>query len=91
MFPTVAPSASASGARVGQTGPVPAVLLAHQGGWDELLLVAGPLAVIALLLVLADRRAKRALERTAAELPGDGEHAEGEGGGAGAPGGTPPT
>lgn len=37
------------------------MLLAHQGGWDELLLVAGPVAVIAALLVLADRRAKRAL------------------------------
>ena len=36
------------------------ILLAHQGGWDEKLLVAGPVAVVAGLLWLADRRAKRA-------------------------------
>jgi hypothetical protein len=56
---------------------VPAVLLAHQGGWDELLLVAVPVAVIALLLVLADRRAKRALERSAAEPGADDDDAPG--------------
>ncbi|MCY4257514.1 MAG: hypothetical protein OXE04_04405 [bacterium] len=33
-------------------------LLAHQGGWDEILLVASPLAMLAALLVLANRRAK---------------------------------
>ena len=38
--------------------PLP-LLTAHQGGWDEVLLVAGPLAVIAGLLWLADRRARR--------------------------------
>ena len=32
------------------------VLLAHQGGWDEILLIAGPIVVIAGLLVLAKRR-----------------------------------
>lgn len=31
-------------------------VLAHQGGWDELLLVAGPIVVIAALLALAKRR-----------------------------------
>ena len=35
------------------------VLLAHQGGWDEIGLVAGPLAVVAALLWMADRRARR--------------------------------
>ena len=30
--------------------------LAHQGGWDEILLVAGPIAVIVGLLWLAKRR-----------------------------------
>ncbi len=35
------------------------VLLAHQGGWDETLLVAGPVAVVAGLLWLADRRSRR--------------------------------
>ncbi|MDG1188135.1 MAG: hypothetical protein P8M10_10015 [Ilumatobacter sp.] len=31
-------------------------ILAHQGGWDEVLLVGGPMLVIASLLVLAKRR-----------------------------------
>ncbi len=34
------------------------LLLAHQGGWDEILMVAGPLVVVGGLLVLANRRAK---------------------------------
>ena len=33
------------------------VLLAHQGGWDEILLVLVPIALFALLLVVANRRA----------------------------------
>lgn len=33
-----------------------ASLLAHQGGWDEILLVAGPIAVIVLLLTIVKRR-----------------------------------
>jgi hypothetical protein len=32
-------------------------VLAHQGGWDELLLVAAPISVFAGLLWLANRRA----------------------------------
>lgn len=39
-------------------GPIPA-LVAHQGGWDEILLVAGPMAMIAGLLWLARRRVTR--------------------------------
>ena len=31
-------------------------IFAHQGGWDEILLIAGPMVVIAGLLVLAKRR-----------------------------------
>ena len=31
-------------------------LLAHQGGWDEILLIVGPMAAIAALLVIAKRR-----------------------------------
>ena len=34
-------------------------LLAHQGGWDELLLVLGPMLVFAALLVVARRRAEQ--------------------------------
>jgi hypothetical protein len=33
-----------------------AQVLAHQGGWDEMLLVAGPIVVIIALLALAKRR-----------------------------------
>jgi len=32
-------------------------LIAHQGGWDEILLVAAPIAVFAGLLIVANRRA----------------------------------
>ncbi len=39
--------------------PIRTVILAHQGGWDEVLLVAGPLAFVAWLLWVADRRARR--------------------------------
>ena len=35
-------------------------MLAHQGGWDEILLVAGPILIIAFLLRLAKRRVDRA-------------------------------
>ena len=31
-------------------------VVAHQGGWDEILLIGGPMVVIAGLLVLAKRR-----------------------------------
>jgi hypothetical protein len=34
-------------------------MIAHQGGWDEGLLVAGPLIMIVFLLWLAKRRAER--------------------------------
>ena len=41
------------------TSGIPAAVLAHQGGWDEILLVAGPIAVVAGLLWLARRRVTR--------------------------------
>ena len=37
----------------------PIALVAHQGGWDEILLVAGPIVIIAWLLWLAKRRLDR--------------------------------
>jgi hypothetical protein len=41
-------------------------VLAHQGGWDEILLVAGPILVIVLVLWRATQRAERiASERIA--------------------------
>jgi hypothetical protein len=35
-------------------------ILAHQGGWDEFLLVAGPILVIVALLALVKKRVDRA-------------------------------
>ena len=35
------------------------VLLAHQGGWDEILLVLGPILIIVGLLRLAKNRVER--------------------------------
>ena len=35
---------------------VMSALLAHQGGWDEILLVAGPIAVVVGLLAVVRRR-----------------------------------
>lgn len=35
------------------------VTLAHQGGWDEVLMVLVPLALVAVLLVVANRRANQ--------------------------------
>jgi hypothetical protein len=64
VFPQPAPAR--------HTGTVMAIF-AHQGGWDELLLVAAPVAVIALLLVLADKRAKRALDASEADRPDGGD------------------
>jgi hypothetical protein len=37
-------------------GPTAALLMAHQGGWDEALFVAIPIAVFAALLAVANRR-----------------------------------
>ncbi len=39
--------------------PAQAIVFAHQGGWDEILLVAGPLVLVVGLLWLADRRSRR--------------------------------
>jgi hypothetical protein len=51
---------------------VTAVLLAHQGGWDEILMVLVPIALFAVLLVIANRRAN-AIEgqREASEPAGE--------------------
>ena len=40
----------------------PFPMVAHQGGWDEILLVVGPLAVIGGALWLANRRVSAQLE-----------------------------
>ena len=62
---------SQSFARLYDTG-----VLAHQGGWDEILLVAGPIAVIVLVLWQATRRADRQVaerERLEGSAPTNGE------------------
>jgi mannose/fructose/N-acetylgalactosamine-specific phosphotransferase system component IIC len=40
---------------IGVIGTIRA-LLAHQGGWDEILMVAGPIAIIVGLLAVVRRR-----------------------------------
>jgi hypothetical protein len=37
-------------------------VLAHQGGWDEMLFVALPLALFAFLLFIANRKAQAQLD-----------------------------
>lgn len=53
-------------------GAIPA-LLAHQGGWDEILMIVGPLAVVGGALWLAN---KRAAELEAAEAAAETPSAE---------------
>jgi hypothetical protein len=47
-------------------------VLAHQGGWDEVLFVLLPIALFAGLLAIANRRATRAQAEESPE-PGDEE------------------
>lgn len=49
------------------------VVLAHQGGWDEMLMVAVPILAIALLLRLAKRRvaARQDAEARSMSAPSD--------------------
>ncbi|MFP5256971.1 MAG: hypothetical protein ACLGI8_14100 [Acidimicrobiia bacterium] len=48
-------------------------VLAHQGGWDEILLVLLPIAIFAGLLAVANRRASRMAATREEGEPGDGE------------------
>ncbi len=52
-----------------------ALLLAHQGGWDEMLLVAGPIGVVVFLIRLARKRAD-AIETERNGLPADLSHGD---------------
>jgi len=49
--------------KIEHMGPI----FGHQGGWDEVLLVVGPLATIAVLLWVANRRVAAKLAEQAAE------------------------
>ncbi len=53
-------------------------MLAHQGGWDEILLVLTPIALFAGLLWLANARANKELQRRRAERA-DGDTSEASG------------
>ena len=48
-----------------------AIVVAHQGGWDEVLLVAAPLSLFAGLLYLANRRADRLVAHRHDDPPAD--------------------
>jgi hypothetical protein len=56
--------------------PFGAQLLGHQGGWDEILMVVGPLAVVGLLLWVANKRVAAQLEEQAT---GTGDRPNGRG------------
>jgi hypothetical protein len=56
---------------------IPVALLAHQGGWDEILLVLGPIALVVGLLALARRRVTRVSAGTTVP-PGDDSRPDGE-------------
>lgn len=45
--------------------PMVALVLAHQGGWDELLLVLAPILVIGALILVVQRRADAAAAQEA--------------------------
>jgi hypothetical protein len=47
------------------------MILAHQGGWDEFLLVVGPLLIIAWLVSVAKRRADKAARQKADQPTSD--------------------
>jgi hypothetical protein len=49
----------------------PSAVLAHQGGWDELLFVLLPIVLFAMLLAIANRRASQAQARVERESEPD--------------------
>jgi hypothetical protein len=52
-----------------------ALLLAHQGGWDEMLFVAVPIVIFGSLLAVANRRASRIEQQ---QQPPNGEGSPGD-------------
>ncbi|HXH55847.1 hypothetical protein [Iamia sp.] len=55
------------------------LLLAHQGGWDEILLILTPISLFAGLLWIANRRANAEIRRRRETEGGtDGETGEGD-------------
>ena len=65
--------------RACETRQMSTVLLAHQGGWDEALLILVPVGVFAALLSLANKRAKAVQRQREADAnvgsgPGSTDH-----------------
>ena len=56
-------------------------MLAHQGGWDELLMVLVPILIFAVLLVVANRRANSLAEQAPDGGPGRRRPGRGRGSG----------
>ena len=50
--------------------PNPISTLAHQGGWDEILIIIGPLAVIVWVVALVRHRMRRDAESDAGPATG---------------------
>ncbi len=70
--------------------PTIAVVLAHQGGWDEILLIIGPMLLVVLLLWLAKRRVDRSAAQPSPSSSNPGTPNSGPS--SGSPGaGRPPT
>jgi hypothetical protein len=53
------------------------LVFAHEGGWDEIALVIGPLVAIGALLLIANRRLKARLDAldAAEPSPAESDHA----------------
>jgi hypothetical protein len=49
------------------------VVIAHQGGWDEILLVALPVGLFAALLFVANRKAQSQLEAEGGDVDNDSD------------------
>ena len=49
------------------------MLIGHQGGWDEVLTVAVPIAIFVFLVWLAGRRAQNQVDRARQGSPDDSE------------------
>ena len=69
----------AAGRQVWEPEPVTAALLAHQGGWDEILMVLVPIVIFAALLVVANRRANSSDGARDGTVPPDGDTGNGDG------------
>jgi hypothetical protein len=50
-----------------------ALVIAHQGGWDEMMLVAGPIVVIIALLALVKRRVEHSAGQAVTDATSTGD------------------